>query len=95
MKKEYLQSSLEEFIENPEFIAWVLRGKNQKEWESFLHLNPEYKATIKKARILVELLRDRYDHLSEEEILGIWKNIDKFDNQYKERRRSFYNTPRN
>ena len=89
MKKEYLQSSLEEFIENPEFIAWVLRGKNQKEWESFLHLNPEYKATIKKARILVELLRDRYDHLSEEEILGIWKNIDKFDNQYKERRRSF------
>jgi ferric-dicitrate binding protein FerR (iron transport regulator) len=89
VKKEYLQYSLEELIENPEFIAWVLRGKNQKEWESFLLLNPEYKTNVKKARILVELLRDRYDHLSEGEILDIWKNIEKFDEQYQKGLRSF------
>jgi len=81
VKQEYIQLSLEELIENREFIAWVMRGKNQKEWEIFLSENPKFKTTAKKARRIVELLRDRQDSMSEDDILKIWRNIENFDNQ--------------
>lgn len=82
MKKEYLNLSLEELIENREFVGWVLRGKNQKQWETFLSENPDFKSTAKKARKIVELLRDRHEPISEEDVLLLWKNIDRFDNQF-------------
>ncbi len=75
--------SLEELIENREFVSWVLRGKNQKQWESFLAENPEFKSTVAKARKIVELLRDQHDPISEEDVLVLWKNIDNFEHQVK------------
>lgn len=87
VKKEYLQQTLEELLENREFIAWLLRGKNKQEWQSFLTENPEFKATVNKARKIVDLLRDRHDHLSDDDLLRIWKNIDSFDDQIRNRTR--------
>lgn len=81
MKQEYLNLTLEELIENREFVAWVLNGKNRKEWESFLSANPEFIATAKKARKIVDLLRDRHESITEDDILKIWRNIESFDNQ--------------
>jgi hypothetical protein len=81
VKKEYLQLTIEELIQNRDFIAWVLRDKKQNEWEIFLAENPEFKSTAKKARKIVKLLRDSQDHLSEDDILNIWKNIESFDEQ--------------
>jgi len=71
VKKEYLQLTLEELIENRDFVAWILHGQHHKEWETFLVENKEFKSTAKKARKIVELLRDSQDHLSENEILEI------------------------
>lgn len=87
MKKEYLQLSLEELIENREFIAWVLRGKHQKEWDSFLSENPEFKNIANKGKQIVELVRDTNDHISKDDILILWKNIENFDNQVRHSRR--------
>ena len=89
MKKEYLQLTLEELLENREFIAWMLRGKHQNEWESFLAENPEFKSTVNKARKILDLLRDRNDHLSDDDLLKIWKNIESFDDQIRNRTRQF------
>lgn len=83
MKKEYLNLSLEELIENREFVGWVLRGKNHKQWEAFVAENPDFKAVTAKARKIVELLRDSHEPMSEEDVLVLWKNIDQFDNQFK------------
>lgn len=83
MKKEYLNLSLEELIENREFVGWVLRGKNQKQWEAFVAENTDFKAVTAKARKIVELLRDSHEPMSEEDVLVLWKNIDNFDNQFK------------
>ena len=81
MKKEYLNYSLEELIEDPDFISMVFRGKNHHEWESFLSDNPQFRSTVYKARKIVEILRDRHEPMNEDDILAIWKNIDDFDDQ--------------
>jgi ferric-dicitrate binding protein FerR (iron transport regulator) len=89
VKKEYLQYTPEELIQDREFISLVLRGKNQAEWENFQEGNPEFKSTLKKAREIVGLLRDGHENLTEDEILQIWKNIDKFDDQQRRQPKSF------
>jgi len=85
VKKEYLQLTVEELLENREFIAWMLHGRHKQEWESFLSENPEFRSTVNKARKILDLLRDRHDHLSDDELLKIWKNIESFDDQIKNR----------
>jgi transmembrane sensor len=87
VKEEYLKITLEELIEDREFIGWVLHSKNNKEWENFLAKNVEFRSKAKKARKIVELLRDTHDQLKEEEVLTIWKNIEKYDNLIKDRSR--------
>ena len=89
MKNEYLQYTPEELMQDREFISWVLRGKNQAEWERFQEENHEFRSTLKKAREIVELLRDKQEDISEEEILQMWNNIDRFDDQQKGRTRRF------
>jgi transmembrane sensor len=85
VKKEYLQLTVEELLENSEFIAWMLHGRHRQEWEAFLFENPEFKFTVNKARKILDLLRDRHDHLSDEDLLIIWKNIERFDEQVRNR----------
>lgn len=87
MKQKYLKYTLEELIQDRKFISWVLRGKRRKEWENFLADNQEFRSSVGKARKIVELLRDSHDHLNEEDILSIWRNIERFDNQTKTRTR--------
>lgn len=89
MKQEYLKYTLEELIEDREFIALVLRGKHQKEWETFLSENPDFKPTVQKARKIVDLLRDHNESMSEDDILNIWRNIERFDDQIRNRSRQF------
>ena len=81
MRKEYLQLTIEELLENREFIAWLLRREKNQEWELFLSENPEFKSVVNKARKIVDLLHDRYDHLSDDELVRIWRNIENFDLQ--------------
>jgi len=87
LKKEYLQLTVEELLENHEFIAWMLHGRHKQEWEAFLAENPEFKSTVNKARKILDLLRDRHDHLSDDDLLAIWKNIESFDEQARNRTR--------
>jgi ferric-dicitrate binding protein FerR (iron transport regulator) len=83
VKKEYLQQTLYELLENREFIAWLLRGEKNQEWELFLTENPEFKSEANKARKIVELLRNQDDRLSEGDLLKMWKSIQSFDLQNK------------
>ncbi len=87
MKKEYLQLTAEELLDKREFIAWMLYGRHKQEWEAFLTENPEFKLTVNQARKILDLLRDRHDHLSDEDLLQIWKNIESFDEQTRNRTR--------
>lgn len=87
MKKEYLQLTVEELLENREFIAWMLHDRHKQEWEAFLIENPEFKSTVNKARKILDLLHDSHDHLSDEDLLTMWRNIEGYDNQIRNRTR--------
>jgi len=81
VREDYLKLTLEELLEDRDFIAWLVRGKNKQEWESLLDEHTDFKSTVNKARKIVELLRDRNDQMSEEDLLKIWKNIEAFENK--------------
>jgi len=86
VRKEYLELSLEELLEDPAFIAWVLRNENAKVWELFLSENPNFRNTAKKARGIIELLKERDETLAGEDIASIWKNIEQYDDLFAKRR---------
>jgi transmembrane sensor len=87
MKKEYLKFTLEELIDDSEFIAWALHGKNQKEWDLFIAENPGFKSTVNTALNIMELFHDRGEHLNPDDILKIWENVDGFDRMIRNRQR--------
>lgn len=87
MKKAYLNYSLEELIEDRPFIAFVVNGEHQQEWETFLAENPSFALTVNKARKIIGILEDQHEPISEEAKLTIWKNIEQFDLQIKNRSR--------
>ncbi len=83
MKIEFLTYSLEQLLEEKSFISWVLKQENNTEWEKFLESNPGFRSKAKKAREIIQMLQDKYEVLDENSVLEIWKNIDRYDQQYK------------
>ncbi|MBW6535981.1 MAG: FecR domain-containing protein [Mariniphaga sp.] len=82
--QQYLNFSLEQLLEEKSFISWVLKQENNIEWENFMESNPGFRSKAKKAREIIHLLQERYDVLDENSVLEIWKNIDKYEQQYKQ-----------
>jgi ferric-dicitrate binding protein FerR (iron transport regulator) len=85
MKPEFLAYSLEPLLEEKSFIAWVLNQENNTEWERFMESNPGFRSKAKKAREIIHMLQDRYEVLDENSVLEIWKNIDQYEQQYKQK----------
>jgi transmembrane sensor len=85
MKPEFSKYSLEQLLEEKSFISWVLKQENNPDWEKFLESSPEFRSKANKAREIIHLLQDRYDVLDENSVLEIWKNIDKYEQQYKQK----------
>lgn len=87
MKKEFLQLSVEELLEEKEFIGWLLYESNKQAGDSFMAENPGFKVKVSKAREIIDLLRDHHDHLENDDLLQIWKNIEDFEEQVRDRKR--------
>jgi len=85
MEKKYLQYTIEEFIEDNLFIAWVLKGNENNKWENFIKATPEINTKVEMAREIILLFRDTYDILDEESVLEMWHNIDLLDQKYKKK----------
>ncbi|WP_346864086.1 FecR domain-containing protein [uncultured Draconibacterium sp.] len=88
MDKKYLTYSLEDFLDDSHFVAWVLKDHKRNEWNSFIKEYPEIKARAKKAKEIIHLLKDTYDILDEEDIFRIWQNIDNFNKSKKHKART-------
>ncbi|WP_167618195.1 FecR family protein [Maribellus sediminis] len=82
MEKKYLKYSLEELLDDRQFVAWILKGHNKTEWNSFIHEYPEFKSEVKKAEEIILLLKDTYEILDEEDVVKMWHNIDRFNKTY-------------
>ncbi len=85
MDKKYLKYRVEDLLQNREFVSWVLHQNKNDEWLEFVHQFPEFEKTGTTARKIVHLLEDAHDHLSEGDIYTLWMNIDRFENQQRQR----------
>lgn len=88
MDKNYLKYTLDELLDDKEFIGYVIHGSDKQTWETLIKSSPELRIKVLKARKIIELLRDTSDSMSETEILELWKNIDRFDSLVHQKKRS-------
>lgn len=84
MIDKYLEYTLEELIDDPDFIAWALHSANSKEWETWLSNNQDFVNKVNSAKEIISLLRNISEKkLVEEDKLIIWKRIELYDKQKK------------
>jgi len=88
MNNKYLKYSLEDFLEDKQFVGWILKGHQNEEWSTFVNDYPEIHSKVKEAEEIILLLKDKYDILDEEEVLLLWHNIDRFNRSYKKKART-------
>lgn len=84
MDSKYLKYSLEDLLEDKNFIAWVIRSDNKNEWNNFIDKHPEFRHKAQMAREIILLLQDTYETLDEESVLNLWQNIDQFEQLHKQ-----------
>lgn len=92
MNKKYLTYSLEELLDDADFVAYLLHGIHKNEWELLFKSSPELKRKALNAKKIINTLRDSHEELSEKEVLTLWHNIDRYDNLMLKKRntRVFY-----
>jgi transmembrane sensor len=88
MNKKYLTYSLEELLDDADFVAYLLHGIRKNEWELLFQSSPELKRKALHAKKIVETLRDSHEELSEKEVLTLWHNIDRYDNLMLKKRKT-------
>lgn len=74
-----MKYNLEEWLDDPDFISYVMHGTKRTEWEEFFSSTADLKIKALKARKIIEILHDSFEDLSDKEILDLWQNIDRFD----------------
>lgn len=70
--------SVEDFTQDLNFINWVNKGIEQKEWEYFVRDNPHLLKDITTARKIVTALRYNTKDLQEYDVHDVYKNIENF-----------------
>ena len=78
MDKKYTRFSAEEFAQDTNFIKWVKKGTDQKEWERFIRENPNLTQDILTARRILSALHFNPKDLQDDAVYTIFKNIDSF-----------------
>ncbi len=88
MDNRFLEYTLDELLDNQDFIGYVVHGSNKAGWERLIKSSPEFRTKAHQAQKVIELLRDSTEGLSETEILELWKNIERFDSMMLQREKS-------
>jgi ferric-dicitrate binding protein FerR (iron transport regulator) len=78
VNNKYLNYSTEDFTQDLNFINWVNKGTNQKDWENFVHENPDLLKDINAAKKIISALRFSSKDVQEDDIYDIYKNIENF-----------------
>lgn len=71
----------DDFLEDPDFVNWVLKGTNNAKWKQFLEKNPGAESEIAKASEIILLLQDSYEDADQDTALSLWQNIEEFNRQ--------------
>lgn len=74
-KEKYVGYSVDELLEDQEFVSRVNKIRTDEEWDQFLQSNISTKDNIIRARKIIELFKTYEGKLSEERKFNLWQNI--------------------
>jgi len=74
-KEKYAGYSVDELLEDLEFVLSVNKIRTKEEWDQFLQSNISAKDNIIRARKIIEFFKTYEGKLSEERKFNLWKNI--------------------
>lgn len=77
MENEYHTFSIEDFVADEAFIAWVKSNKNPGFWEDWLAANPQKREMLEEAKKLVLEISHDAGPMAEQNKTRLWKRIDK------------------
>jgi transmembrane sensor len=83
----YLKYSLEDFLEDDDFVQWILNGKNDHYWENLISEAPDFKERAQEAKEVILLLADT-DLIADEDKWEIWKNIEHYQEHLQRQHRT-------
>lgn len=87
-KNKYIGHSVDELIENQEFVALVKSIQTKEAWEQFLQLNETSKKNIIEAREIIVLFDTNDGILSKDKKYNLWKSIKRYDQEYYRKRKA-------
>lgn len=82
--KKYNGYTLEDFLEDREFIFIVKNLKTTEEWELFLQIHIESRTNILRAKKIIEIFETTEGKLQEEKKYRQWKNISTYNKEFKQ-----------
>jgi transmembrane sensor len=85
--KKYNKYSVEDFTQDLNFINWVKKGIDQKNWEDFVLENPMLSKDIETAKKIINTLRYNTKEIQEEEVDAVWKDVEVFYSLYHKSKR--------
>lgn len=80
--KKYINYSVEDLLEDQEFITTVNNIQTKVEWEQFLLSNDSAKNNILRAKKIIELFKTNEGKLAEERKFKLWKDISIFNKEF-------------
>ncbi|MCG6191234.1 FecR family protein [Maribellus maritimus] len=80
-EKKYIGYSVDDLIEDPEFVSIVRDTNRKEEWEQFLQLHHESKKIFLEAREIILLFGTNDGTLSSEKKFRLWKNISNYNTE--------------
>jgi len=73
--EKYIGYSIDELLEDQEFVVKVINIQTTEEWDQFLLSNISAKDNIIRARKIIQLFKTYEGKLSEDRKFNLWKNI--------------------
>lgn len=88
MKEEkYKGCSLEELLEDQDFVNHIISIQTNEEWENFLQANHSAKSNIVQARKIIQIFRVSEGRLRDEPKFRLWKNVNDFNKNFSRKNR--------
>ena len=88
MKEEkYNGCSLEELLEDQDFVNQIISIQTNEEWENFLQANHSAKYNIVQARKIIQIFRVSEGRLRDEPKFNLWKKVSDFNTNFSRKRK--------
>ena len=80
-KNKYIGYSVEDMLNDQEFVSIVKQTNSSEDWEQFLQFHLESKNNMIQARKIIQLFQTKEGTLAEERKYKLWKKISQFNDE--------------